>query len=357
MKNSRHNQTTEDFHKQDLFPRSPLLLPITMSSKYAAVHQSTQGPGDARPTALAIIDDQQLRNQLTDKTILITGCSSGLGVETARALHTTGATLYLTVRDIQKAKKNLGELADSPRVRLLHLDLSSLDSVRACAEDFKTKSSSLNILIANAGVMACPEGRTMDGFETQFGSNYVAHFLLFTLLKPLLLASATPDFHSRVVLVSSAAHRFSTVNLDNLNLDGEYESWKAYGQSKTAMVWLANEIERRFSSEKLHAFSLHPGGIATDLARHVTDEQKAAWVEDKFLSLYFKSPEQGAATTVLGAVATDLEGQGGKYLEDCGIAGPYDASTGMWGPGYAPWAYDNEGAQKLWAKTIELLSL
>ncbi|PYH82662.1 NAD(P)-binding protein [Aspergillus uvarum CBS 121591] len=328
-----------------------------MSTTYAAVHQSTKGAGDARPTALQIIQDQKLENQLSDKVILITGCSSGLGVETARALFATGATLFLTVRDVEKARSTLGDIAHSPRVHFLHLELNSLDSVRACARDFKSKSKALNILIENAGVMACPESRTVDGFETQFGCNHLAHFLLFYLLKPVLLASSAPGFNSRVVIVSSAAHRYASVNFDNISLKGEYEPWKAYGQSKTASVWTANEIERRYSSQGLHAFSLHPGGIKTDLQRHVSDEQKAAWDEDKELANYWKSTEQGAATTVWGAVAKELEGQGGKYLDNCQIAGLYDPSTGSRGPGHAPWAFDVEGQKKLWTETLNMLHL
>ncbi|KAL2846856.1 hypothetical protein BJY01DRAFT_213089 [Aspergillus pseudoustus] len=330
---------------------------VTMTSRYAAVHESTKGPGDARPTAVQIVKDQSLEDKLAEKVILITGCSSGLGIETARALHLTGATLYLTVRDVQKAEQNLGELARSPRVHLLHLELTSLASVRACAETFKTKSKTLNILIANAGVMACPEGRTADGFELQFGSNHLAHFLFFQLLKDILLSSSSPDFYSRVVFLSSAAHRYSAVNFDNITLAHEYEPWKAYGQSKTAAIWTANEIERRYGSRGLHAFSLHPGGIQTDLSRHVPEEQKAVWAEDKALADYWKSPEQGAATTVWAAVASELEGQGGKYLDNCQIAGQYDSRSGPWGPGYAEWAFDADGEAKLWDVSLAMVGM
>jgi NAD(P)-dependent dehydrogenase (short-subunit alcohol dehydrogenase family) len=325
-----------------------------MESKYAKVHQSPKGPGDARPTALQIVKDAGREGNLADKTILITGCSSGLGIETARALFHTGATLYLTARDLEKAKSALGDIVGSPRVHLLHLDLNSLESVRGCAAEFLSKSNSLNILIENAGVMACPEGRTADGFETQFGTNHLAHFLLFYLLKSTLLSSSNPAFNSRVVIVASSAHRISSVHLDNLNLEGEYEPWKSYGQSKTANIWTANEIERRYGSQGLHAFSLHPGGIETELLRHVSDEQKADWEKNEFLKNYWKSPEQGAATSVWGAVARELEGTGGKYLDDCQIAGPADPSQ-RHGPGYATWAYSPELEGKLWDKTLGLV--
>ena len=333
------------------------LFTATMTSRYAAVHQSTNGPGDARPTALQIIKDEQLEGKLSDKVILITGCSSGLGVETARALYVTGATLYLTVRDVEKAKNNLGDIAQSPRAHLLKLDLNSLASVRACAEEFKTKSKTLNILIENAGVMACPEDRTEDGFEVQFGSNHLAHFLLFYLLKPVMLASSSPDFNSRVAIVSSAAHRMSSINFSNINLEGEYDPWKAYGQSKTASIWTANEIDRRYASQGLHAFSLHPGGIQTDLLRHVPGDQKNAWDGDEKLARYWKSPEQGAATSVWAAVAKRLEGQGGKYLEDCQIADVYDSSKGTWAPGHAEWAFDAAGQMQLWIESLSMLKL
>ncbi|KAL3441991.1 hypothetical protein BJX65DRAFT_299362 [Aspergillus insuetus] len=329
-----------------------------MTPRYAAVHESPKGPGDARPTASQIVEDQDLKSQLGDKVIMVTGASAGLGVETAKALFETGATLYLTARDINKAKSALGSLAESKRVHLLELDLNSLASVRCCAAEFKKKSRTLNILIENAGVMACPEGTTADGFETQFGTNHLAHFLLFNLLQPALLASSTPSFNSRVVVLASSAHMITDVHFDNINLRGEYSPWIAYGQSKTANIWTANEIDRRFGSKGLHAFSLHPGAIATDLLKHVTDEQKSSWDDDKYLKYYWKSPAQGAATTVWGALAKELEGTGGKYLDDCQIAGPHDpARSGSQGPGYESWAYNPEGEGKLWERTLELLKL
>lgn len=234
-----------------------------MSSKYAAVHQNPQGPGDARPTAFQIIKDENLEGKLVGKIILITGCSSGLGVETAKALHVTGATLYLTARDLSKAKKALGDLVSSPQVHLLELDLDKLSSVRACAKEFLSKSKQLNIFIANAGVMATPEGRTSDGFETQMGTNHLSQFLLFNLLKDTLIASSTPDFNSRTVILSSIAHRQGEPDFSNLNLDGAYNPWVAYGASKTANLWTSNEIERRYGSKGLHSWAVQPGGVAS----------------------------------------------------------------------------------------------
>ncbi|KAJ5632713.1 hypothetical protein N7490_009052 [Penicillium lividum] len=237
------------------------------------LHQEPNGPGDARPTASQIIEDEQLNGQWPDKTVLITGCSSGIGIETAKALFKTGATIYVTARDVNKAKSALGSFLDSDRVHLLELDLESLASVRRCAETFLTLSGRLNILINNAGVMATSEGRKMDGFETQFGTNHLAHFLLVQILLPALQKSSTSEFQSRVVILSSVGHRDGEVNFENLNFEGEYEPWKAYAQSKTANVWTSNELERRFGSKGDHSLSVHPGGIMTGLTKHLSNEQ------------------------------------------------------------------------------------
>jgi NAD(P)-dependent dehydrogenase (short-subunit alcohol dehydrogenase family) len=328
-----------------------------MASQYLTVHQNPNGPGDARPTALQILQDENLGAKLHGKVILITGCSSGLGIETAKALYTTEATLYLTARNLDKAKEALGDLVSSPRVHLLELDLESLSSVRACAKEFLSKSSQLNIFIANAGVMATPEGRTNDGFETQFGTNHLSHFLLFNLLKSTLISSATPGFNSRAIIISSIAHHIAEPNFSNLALEGQYNSWLAYGCSKTANLWTANEIERRYGSKGLHAWSVQPGGIDTGLTRHLSEEEKAAAFDNPILTKVWKSPEQGAATAVWGAVAGELEGKGGKYLEDCGIAEAWDPETGLFGAGYGPWAYDEVKEGKLWKRSLELVGL
>ncbi|KAJ4205945.1 hypothetical protein NW759_014422 [Fusarium solani] len=324
-----------------------------MTSKYVAAHDNPNGPGDARPTASQIITDYDLEGKLTGKVVLITGCSSGVGVETARAIHRTGATIYATARDVDKAKGALHDLVDSPRLHFLQLDLSSLDSVRTCAETFKSQSAQLDILIENAGVMASPEGRTADGFETQFGTNHLGHFLLFYLLKDTLLRSSTPNFNSRAIILSSCAHQAGSVHFDNLNLEGEYEPWKAYGQSKTANLWTAREIEKRFGAHGLHAWAVHPGSISTELQRHVSEEVKQGWATDPELAKTWKNIEQGAATTVLAAVSPELEGKGGLYLEDTQVAKP--PGTGR--AGYADWAYDEEGPGRLWEKSIKILKL
>jgi NAD(P)-dependent dehydrogenase (short-subunit alcohol dehydrogenase family) len=289
--------------------------------------------------------------------ILITGCSSGIGLETTKALSKTGATLYLTARNLEKAKNALGELANSPNVHLLHLDQESLESVRACASAFLAQSDRLNILIANAGVVMPRAERTKDGFETQFGVNHLSHFLLVNLLTPTLLTSSSPFFNSRAIILSSNGHRFYPINFENINFDGEFEMLKAYGQSKTANLWTANEIDRLYGSQGLHAYSVHPGAVTTSLDRHMSDESKEALNQDPYLVSVYKNPEQGAATSVWAAASKSLEGHGGKYLEDCHIALPHDPESGPWAPGYAPHAYDVAGAKRLWDLSLKFVGL
>lgn len=326
-------------------------------SKYAAIHANPQGPGDARPTALQILEDENIGTKLQDKVIFITGCSSGVGTATAKAFFTTGATLYLTARNLTKAKEALGNMVSSPKVHLLELNLESLASVRACAKEFLSKTSQLNIFIPNAGVMACPEGRTVDGFETQFGTNHLAHFLLFNLLRPALLASSTPEFNSRVVILASLGHRMAEPNFENLNQEGCYNKWVGYGYSKTANIWTANEIERRYGSKGLHAWSVQPGGVVSNLIQHISEEESIAFAQDEQLAKMYKNPDQGASTTVWGAIAAELEGKGGKYLEDCAIAGPSAPDVATFGPGYGTWAYDETKEKILWKKSLEMVGL
>jgi NAD(P)-dependent dehydrogenase (short-subunit alcohol dehydrogenase family) len=274
-----------------------------MTGRYADVHKNPRGPGDGRPTALQVIREEGLEDQSSGKSFLITDASSGIGVETAQALFATGATLYLTARDLNKAKAALGEIAHSPRVHLVELDLGSLSSVRTCAKELLSRTTTLNIFIANAGVMATLQGQTKDNFETKFGVNYLAHFLLFILLRPALIAGATPESNSRVIFLSSIAHRYSKVDFDNINLAGEYEKWKSYGQSKCAMLWAANEINRRYASQGLRAFSVQPGGVQSGLLQFMSQEEDAAILEDPRLAPQLKSAEQGAATSTWAAVS------------------------------------------------------
>ncbi|KFY64910.1 hypothetical protein V496_02940 [Pseudogymnoascus sp. VKM F-4515 (FW-2607)] len=295
--------------------------------RYTASHANPQGPGDARPTALQVVEDEGLIGKLTGKRELST--------------HAAGATLYLTARDavkaqqaVDKVKNGPGPKSDAP-VHGIELRLDSLASVRAAAKAFHEKSDKLNLLILNAGVMATPEGRTEDGFETQFGTNHLGHFLLFQLLKPDLLAASTPEFQSR----------------------DPYDPWASYGQSKTATIYLAKEIERRYGSKGLHAIPVHPGIVATNLSQYLSQEIVEGMLKDETRHKTIKSEPQGAAAAVYAGLSREWEGRGGKYLSNLVDEGPAD-TTRDWlnnEVGYAPWIYDEESASKLWKASNELV--
>ncbi|KAM5343373.1 hypothetical protein ACJ41O_011910 [Fusarium nematophilum] len=330
-------------------------------SAYATAHANPQGPGDARPTALQIVQDEGLVGKLSGKVALITGGNQGIGLETARALHATGATVFITARDSTKLDKAINDIAPGPGpkpeapVHGIELRLDSLTSVRAAAKSFLAQCNKLNILVFNAGVMATPEGKTEDGFETQFGTNHLGHFLLFQLLKPALLASTTLSFQSRVVSLASMAHRNGGVRFDDINFEKEaYDPWLAYGQSKTANIYFANEVERRYGSEGLHALSVHPGVVLTNLGRHI-DQEALEWSDE--MKRILKTPPQGAATTVYAALSKQWEGRGGKYLADCAVESPHRPGLDMMSaePGHAPWIYDEEKAIRLWEESNTLV--
>ncbi|KAK7452982.1 hypothetical protein CaCOL14_005171 [Colletotrichum acutatum] len=343
-------------------------------SRYAEAFQTPKGPGDARPTALQIIQDEGLVGKLTGKTILITGANQGIGLETARALYQTGATIYLGVRSREKGEKAIADITASTKTEtsgsldFVEMSLDDFISVRKGAQNFLSKSNGkLNILVNNAGIMAQTKTITKDGFESQFATNHLGHFLLFQLLKPALLASATPDFASRVVVVSSMAHRAGDIRFEDVNFDeeGSYVPYTAYGQSKTANIYFSNEVERRYgASRNLHSTSLHPGAILTSMAASQNvdvDAIKASMGEETFNKLMstLKNPEQGAATTVYAAVSKEWEGKGGKYLNDCaeggpGVGGFTPATTD---PGYASWAYDEEKAARLWRESSKMVGV
>jgi NAD(P)-dependent dehydrogenase (short-subunit alcohol dehydrogenase family) len=204
-----------------------------MDTPYAAAHESPDRPNDARLSAKQIIQDQGLAGKLGDRTIPITRGTVGLGKESARVLQKNGAKVYITARSAEKGEKVSNELdgaaPDSQPIEVIVADLSSLQSVRDATKDFLSRTQTLNVLLNNAGVMACPKDKTADGFEMQFGVNYVAYFLLFQLLKDTLLASSIEGLKSRVVALSSSGHRAGDIHFDNYSLAGEYDPWKAYG--------------------------------------------------------------------------------------------------------------------------------
>ena len=336
---------------------------------YATVHANPWGPGDDRPIATQILRNEGLLdipNRLSGKTVFITGGTSGLGLEVAKALHSTGAKIFITGRcepangrDIASTIRNAAGISNKNNihpVRFVSMDLADLTSVRDGAADFlKQSHNKLNLLICNAGVMAFDKWMmTAQGHEMQFGVNHLAHFLLFKTLCPALLATSAEDFASRVVTVSSCAHRGS-------GLLAKYDTSKAlgmaYGQSKTANIYMANELERRFSARGLHGLSVHPGVILeTGLVRHLADDYKQ--LETQFndtmpgFEYEAKNAQQGAASIIWAAVAAKLEGVGGLYLEDCDVAQP--ATEGMdenfewFKRGRSGWCYDRAAEEKLW---------
>ncbi|KAH7174064.1 uncharacterized protein B0J16DRAFT_406509 [Fusarium flagelliforme] len=327
-------------------------------SRYTAAHIKPDGPGDARPTALQIIQDEGVQGKLEGQVIVITGTSSGIGVETVRALAVTGATLYLTARNLDKAKSSLDGIFDPSRMALFQMDQESLSSVRAAADAILDKTSKIHALINNAGIMAIPDLRfTVDGHELQFGTNHLSHFLFFMLLKPALIANASPALPSRVVNVSSSGHNLHGINdADNYAFErGDYDPNAAYGQSKTANIYMANEIERRYGVHHLHATSVHPGIIHTGLTRHLPPD---AFQGMDHLAPLMKSAAQGAATTVWAAVGELWAHKGGKYLVDCAVAEPgLGGEDKMITPTYAAYAYHIENEGRLWRDSLKLVGL
>jgi NAD(P)-dependent dehydrogenase (short-subunit alcohol dehydrogenase family) len=294
---------------------------------------------------------------LTGRRILVTGASAGLGLETTRALAAHGASVTMAVRDLDKGARAMEEvLATVPDadLELRQLDLADLSSVRTFAHGFVEDQPVLHVLIGNAGVMACPPGTTADGFETQFGTNHLGHFLLVQLLTPSLVAAGG----ARVVLLTSAGHRFGDVDLDDPNFERQpYDAWVAYGRAKTANVLCAVGIDQRLQDQGVRAFAVHPGGIQTELGRHLTDEtlgQLMTRVEEGNAPISWKSVAQGAATTVYAATAPELDGEGGLYLEDCHIAERIDDPNVS--GGVRPYALDAQRADALWDLSERLVN-
>ncbi|KAF2163168.1 hypothetical protein M409DRAFT_68767 [Zasmidium cellare ATCC 36951] len=337
-------------------------------AQYQNAYNNPNGPGDERPTAMQIVQDLDLVGKLGDKTFLVTGVSSGIGVETLRALYATGAHVFGTVRDIAKGQATVDEIEATTkggRITLLDMELDSLESIRKAASQFFEQSRNLHLLVCNAGVMMTPEGKTEDGFETQFGTNFIGHFYLFQLLKSALLASAASDFPSRIISLSSKGHRYGRVRFNDYNFTepNSYHAGAAYGQAKAANIWFANELERRYGEHGLHAISLHPGGIWSGLQTHFNLEQLAKMKADPVIAKNMMSVEQGATTSVYAALVKDFEPLAGKYIAKCAVQGPASAVEADQGKpelkddGYAPWAYNIEGEKRLWKDALAMLGL
>ncbi|KAH7007924.1 uncharacterized protein B0I36DRAFT_300704 [Microdochium trichocladiopsis] len=393
-------------------PKSP--SPFPLHGRYADGNrwEVLNGPGDARPTAMQIIKDEGLllasdqgdnnnsnaakgMNSLVDKVIFVTGASSGMGPHMVRALAATGATIYVGARDVEKAKRAIGDdlvvagsdsnssSSSSGQVHILHLDQADLSSVRRCADEFMALSTAvshtnrpqLNILINNAAVMRTPEHvRTKDGHELQFQTNHLSHFLLFWLLRDVLLDSASQEFPSRVVSSTSAGHKYTQIDLDDLNLEqeGAYAPWRAYGQSKIANIYMTSHITRLYGDRNLYGFSATPGSfMSPNLQQHCTAEEMRMWQEDPRLRVFHASYEQACATAVYGAVAKEpLEyvrrqnaGRGpgggtGLYLDGCSVAGPVpEDAVDLLEFGYAEWAFDPEKEARLWELSKKLVGV
>ncbi|WP_263358900.1 SDR family NAD(P)-dependent oxidoreductase [Acidicapsa ligni] len=302
---------------------------------------------------------------LKGKRILVTGVSAGIGVETARSLVAHGAHVVGAARDLSKAEAATAEVrrdaaANGGSFELIELDLANLKSVRAAADRLVKKGENFDVIIANAGVMATPFGHTADGFETQFGTNHLGHFVFVNRIASLLGAG------SRLINLSSAGHRFSNVDLDDPNFEKTaYEPFVAYGRSKTANVLFAVAFNQRHRERGVVAAAVHPGGIQTELARHMDashleamvkhiNEEAAAAGKSAF---QFKTIPQGAATSVWAGVVAPAEEISGRYCEDCQVSDivPDNVTMILTDQGVRGYALDLKNAEALWKKSEELV--
>jgi len=290
---------------------------------------------------------------LSGKKVLVTGGSSGLGAETCRVLAARGALVILAARNRSKAaavaRSIRGQFPDA-RVDVAQLELGNLDRVRRFADRIRASHDQLHILINNAGVMACPYGKTEDGFELHFAINHLGHFLMTRQLEPVLVPGA------RVVMVSSSGHQISPVRFDDIHFDQRpYDKWQAYGQSKTANVLFAVALNQRLRRRGIEAFSLHPGAITTGLLRHLSREEITGLARlSEAQGTPHKSVLSGAATQVYAATAPELRGRGGAYLSDCQICEIDDERNS---PAVVrSYALDRRTAERLWQRSIEMIS-
>jgi NAD(P)-dependent dehydrogenase (short-subunit alcohol dehydrogenase family) len=302
---------------------------------------------------------------LRGKRILVTGVSAGIGVETARSLAAHGAMVVGAVRDLGKAEAATAEVrkdaaAKGGGLELIALDLGSLKSVRACADGLLAKGQPFDVVIANAGVMATPFGHTADGFETQFGTNHLGHFVLVNKIVPLIRAGG------RLINLASSGHRFSNVDLDDPNFERTpYEPFVAYGRSKTANILFAVAFDQRHRDRGVRAAAVHPGGIQTELARHMEPGQLQAMVDQISKQLaaegkgpfQFKTVPQGAATSVWAALVATADEIGGQYCENCHVGKVVadDVVIGVMSEGVRGYALDAKNADALWKKSEELV--
>jgi len=302
---------------------------------------------------------------LKGKRIVVTGVSAGLGVETARSLAANGADVVGAARDLAKAEAATAEVRkaaaeNNGSFELIELDLANLASARAAADKLLSDGRKFDVIIANAGVMATPFGHTADGFETQFGTNHLGHFVFINRIASLLNSGG------RLINLSSSGHRFSNVNLDDPNFETTpYDPFVAYGRSKTANILFAVEFDRRHKARGIRAAAVHPGGIQTELGRYMEpgtlegmikqlNEQEAAAGNAPF---QWKSIPQGAATSVWAAVVAPAEEIGAKFCENCHVSTivPDDVVITVMSEGVRGYALDPANAAALWKKSEEMV--
>lgn len=284
---------------------------------------------------------------LSGKTALVTGATSGIGSETARAFAAHGANVIITARSAEKAAGVVEMIREQTgkTVVVEELELGSMASIRAFAERILAREVKIDYLINNAGVASCPFGKTVDGFEMQFGVNHLGHFLMTNLIAPALADGG------RVVVLSSTGHRMSPVVFDDINYENRpYDKHGAYGQSKTANALFAVGLNKRLSSRGIEVFSVQPGAIKTPLNRHMTKEDFAIFDS---MDLQYKSLEQGAATSVFAATAQELAGKGGAFLNDCSIW-PINDDDAIF-EGVRSWAIDPQEAERLWSVSEKMV--
>jgi NAD(P)-dependent dehydrogenase (short-subunit alcohol dehydrogenase family) len=303
--------------------------------------------------------------KLHGKRILVTGVSAGIGVETARSLAAHGAHVVGAARDLAKAEAATAQVrtdaaAGDGSFEMAALDLADLKSVRACAEGLLAKGEPFDVVIANAGVMATPFGYTADGFETQFGTNHLGHFVLVNRISSLINAGG------RLINLASSGHRFSTVDLEDPNFERTpYEPFVAYGRSKTANILFAVAFDKRHRDRGVRAAAVHPGAIHTELGRYMDlsqfqktiDEMNQQLAEQGKPPFQLKTVPQGAATSVWAAVVASAEEIGGRYCENCHVGEivPDDLPIKPISEGVRAYALDPNTAEALWKKSEELV--
>src|SRR6516165_5507172 len=314
--------------------------------------------------ALSTTDEVLDGLDLSGKRILVTGASAGLGVETARALAAHGATVVGAARDLAKAQKATAVVragaAKGGSLELVELDLASLASVRASAGKLLAAGQPFDVIIANAGVMACPFGHTADGFETQFGTNHLGHFVFVNRIASLLRDGG------RLINLSSSGHRYSNVDLEDPNFErSPYDPWVAYGRSKTANILFAVAFDKRHRRRGVRSAAVHPGGIRTELGRHldpsqlegIVDQINQQLVAEGKPSFQWKTIPQGASTSVWAAVVASADEIGARYCENCHVGHivPDNVTITAISEGVRGYALDPENAEALWKKSEELV--